>query len=435
MASIIGPAFYAGFRDLGLLPDAARKILAAVCGPASPTLAKRVLGDLGFYETTFLTMQKKIFEDQATMHEAYVTAGISEIEKLNEARIIDAATLDAWQQIDAGHRSGDSAAVDRGNRTLLFREQYDIIDRFYTQMLQHRPPEGVGFTYLLTLVGAPSVPGAESYPEHYPLTLVASFLRAAVRLRTPLTDGNIAVFSNRWKLIEADTLPKFLAFVRDRAPEASELVATPVARRAEHYRLLARAGNLVAAAIMGWRVNFEISTTRDERPGARSTKPTTAAGTRATVIDLTTAPSRESVRLAEGVDSCIWMNAHREPLDVTVALPGGRTYRAQAEMAVILSTVPGGNPDRLIVRLPSADVDNTERLLEAYAAEWGFPTDAVTGWRVGCERRAASDRQYSTQAFTPSDVGFVRLEFQASHHVRDRDLVVAALFSWHVDAP
>jgi hypothetical protein len=435
MASTIGPAFYAGFRDLGLLPDAARKIVAAVCGPASPALAKRVLSDLGFYETTFLTMQKKIFEDQATMHEAYVSAGISEIEKLRDAGIIDAATLEAWQQIDAGHHTGDSAAVDRGNRTLLFREQYDIIDRFYIQMLQHRPPEGVGFTYLLTLVGAPSIPGAESYPERFPLTLVGHFLRAAVSLRTPLTDGNIAVFSNRWKLIEADTLPKFLTFVRDRAAEARELVATPVERRAERYRLLARAGNLAAAAITGWRVKFEISAARDERPGSCSTKLTTSAETRATAIDLTRAPSREATGLAEGVDSRIWMNADWEPLDVTVALPGGRTYCARAEMAVILSAVPGGNPDRLIVRLPSAGVDDTERLLKAYAAEWGFPTDAVAGWRVGCEHRAGSDRQYSTQTFTPPDVGFVRLEFQASHHVRERDFVVAALFSWHIDPP
>ena len=32
--------------------------------------------------------------------------------------------------------------------------------------------------------------------------------------------------------------------------------------------------------------------------------------------------------------------------------------------------------------------------------------------------------------FTPDDVGVVHLEFQVSHHVRENDFVVAALFSW-----
>src|SRR6266511_2478742 len=75
MASTIGPAFYAGFKDLGMLPDALRRVAIALFGRASRRLATRLAGDLGFYETTFLTMQKQIFEDQAPMHEAYVAGG------------------------------------------------------------------------------------------------------------------------------------------------------------------------------------------------------------------------------------------------------------------------------------------------------------------------------------------------------------------------
>ena len=70
-------------------------------------------------------------------------------------------------------RGGDQAAVADGNRALLFREQHDIIDRFYLEMLGHGGLEGSAFTYLLTLAGAPSVPGAHSYPERYPLTIAA----------------------------------------------------------------------------------------------------------------------------------------------------------------------------------------------------------------------------------------------------------------------
>jgi hypothetical protein len=82
------------------------------------------------------------------------------------------------------------------------------------------------------------------------------------------------------------------------------------------------------------------------------------------------------------------------------------------------------------VQLPSAGLDATERLIAQYAVEWGFPTDAVAGWRTGADRRASSDRDYSTHVFRPDDVGFVRLEVQVSHHVRDDDFVVAACFSW-----
>src|SRR4029077_19069161 len=204
LAGMIGPAFYAGFRDLGALPDAVRGALIAVLGRASRRLAGRAAGDLGFYETTFLTMQKKIFEDQAAMHEAYLAGGVAQIEEFHRARIIDAATLEAWRQIDAGRRDPAAANVAArtpppadpvadGNRTLLFREQHDIIDRYYARMFAYRWPLGRTFTYLLTLAGAPSVPRARSFPQRYPSRVDARLPSIAISARTPLADGNIAL--------------------------------------------------------------------------------------------------------------------------------------------------------------------------------------------------------------------------------------------------
>jgi hypothetical protein len=48
LAAMIGPAFYAGFLDLGVLPDAVRGAVIAVLGRASRRLAGRAAGDLGF---------------------------------------------------------------------------------------------------------------------------------------------------------------------------------------------------------------------------------------------------------------------------------------------------------------------------------------------------------------------------------------------------
>ena len=71
-----------------------------------------LVADLGFFETTFLTMQRKIFEDQALMHEAYLESGLDAIRALHDAGIIDGGTALAWEQIDSGERD----AVRAGNR-------------------------------------------------------------------------------------------------------------------------------------------------------------------------------------------------------------------------------------------------------------------------------------------------------------------------------
>jgi hypothetical protein len=436
MASLIGPSFYAGFKDLGFLPDATRKAAIAVFGRPIRRLTRGTVADLGFYETTFLRMQKKIFEDQATMHEAYVAHGLEGIEALYHARIIDAATLEAWREIDRGQQTNDTALTDRGNRTLLFREQFDIIDRFYLQMLRHDGPEGLAFTYLLTLAGAPSVPGARSFPERYPFTLVARLPQATISVRTPLANGNIAVFANRWKLIEDDTLPEYLMFVRDHADEARKLAGTPVSQRAIPQELRTRAGRLVAAALLRWDVDVRAGRAGAGAPAVLPRKPLLAALTEDRSIDLTSPPTRESAGFDADADSRVWMNPNRRPFDLRVLLPGGRVYRTRAAEAAMLSSAPAGDPDRLLVQPPAAglDADATERLIAQYAAEWGFPADAATGWRTGVERRVRSDRNYSTHVFTPDDVGFVHLEFQVSHHVSEGTFVVSTLFSWTAPA-
>jgi hypothetical protein len=434
MASMIGPAFYAGFRDLGLVPDAVRAAVLSVFGRASRRLARSAAGDLGFYETTFLVMQKKIFEDQATMHEAYLAGGMPQVEEFYRARIIDLATLAAWQQIDAGRRDGDEAAVADGNRTLLFREQHDIIDRFYLQMLGHGGPGGSAFTYLLTLAGTPSVPGAHSYPEQYPLTFAARLPRGEISARTPLANGNIAIFANRWQLIEDDTLPHYRTLIHDDPKQARAIVATPIRERMARYRLLARAPALTAAALTHWHLVINAA------PGPlfpAAAAPVRATATEATMIDLTRPPTRESAGFAVGASSRIWMNPGQEPVEMAVNLPNGRVYHAAATITAMLSPASTRDPDHLTVQLPPADLDATGRLLAQYAAAWGFPSDEVATWRASAAPGASAGPQddtgpftYSTRVFTGADAGFVHLEFQVSHHLREGEFVITALFTW-----
>jgi hypothetical protein len=426
MAGMIGPAFYAGFKDLGLVPDAVRRVF----GRRARQLARSAAGDLGYYETTFLRMQKKIFEDQACMHEAYLAGGISEVDALYRARMIDVATLEAWQQIDTGHRNNDWANVARGNRTLLFREQYDIIDRFYAQMFHFHGPEGRAFTYLLTLIGVPSIRGARSYPERYPFTW-----RTVLSVQTPLADGNLAIFTDRWKLIESDTFPCYLELLRNNIDVVENELREPVAQRMVRYRLLARTPELVRFALTHWSVGIGSAAPLPEV--SRHSIHRQAGTGDGLCIDLTHPPTRESAGLAVNADSRVWTNFAREPFDVTVTLPGGRIYHARAAVAVIRSSTPAGDPDQLVVQLPPSDLADAWIVIAGLAAEWGFPAKDATSWRtranlvVNGQAEEPATETYSTHVFTADKVGFVSLEFQVSHHIGEEgEFVLAALFSW-----
>jgi hypothetical protein len=293
-------------------------------------------------------------------------------------------------------------------------------------MLGYRWLLGRAFTYLLTLAGTPSVPGARSYPERYPLTVDAWLPRIAVSARTPLADGNIAIFTDRWKLIDTDTLPAYLTLLRDHPDRARALVATPLPQRVTRYRLLVRGSQLTAAALTRWDVKLQAAP-GPRTCGGRLTKPSQTA---TTVIDLTSTPTRESAGFAAAAGSRVWMDARRAPSAITVTLPGGRAYQAHAQMAAMLASAPAGNPDRLTVQLPPAGLNATAQLLSHYAAQWGFPASAVTAWQTSTSRHAPGDRHYSTHVFTAEPTGYAHLEFQVSHHVRERDYIVTAMFSW-----
>ena len=144
------------------------------------------------------------------MHEAYLDGGVPKIEELFHARIIDAATLEAWRRdrrrpATTTRRSSTAATAcccSASSSTSLTGSTFRCSGA--------TGPMGQAFTYLLTLAGAPSVPGAHSFPEQYPRAFAMRLPRAAISVRTPLANGNIAMFANRWKLIDDDTLPIIL---------------------------------------------------------------------------------------------------------------------------------------------------------------------------------------------------------------------------------
>jgi hypothetical protein len=421
LANMIGPSFYAGFLDIGFLPDQARHLLQDVRHVlgrifSRNAVAKELLvGDLGFFETTFLTMQRKIFEDQALMHEAYIEGGLEAIAALGLAGIIDSATVRAWEQIDGG----DPAEVHAGNRTLLYREQHDIIDRFYVDMREHSPPSGRVFTYLLTLAGTPAVPGTKGYCEVFPLTLVAPISRRArIALQTPLASGNLALFINRWQLIEKDTLPVYQRLIAEQAAEARALIEAPMAQRVGRFRLLRRGGRILLALLTHWGLTLKAATATGVAAGEEVT------------VDLTTPPTRAGAGLAAPSDTAVWSNPQRRPFRVSVSLPGGRAFSTEAVLAVLSSSEPDGNPTRLTVKLPATDLEGAGRTLAGLPHEWQLDEAEVAAWAARAAKVTTASHAYSTRVFAAQPADFVRRELQVEHHVEPDAYVVDALFSW-----
>lgn len=251
MANMIGPSFAGGFRDMAMLRDLAQQIAD---NPASDVplpildqieqLAGMTDEEIRFYETSMLDMNKEIFLDQARQHQAYMDGGIEEINRLRDSGAIDAGTAEEWAKID----SGDPELIQEGNTALLYREQNEIIADDYDTMRNH--PGGEAVTYLVTLAGEPSIPGAKSYPEVFPYTFSVespgpenvpfTTWDNPTQFRTDFTtgfpDGNISNADQRWELIRQDTLPAYQDLLATDPARAGQIIASDFDDRVDQYR-------------------------------------------------------------------------------------------------------------------------------------------------------------------------------------------------------
>lgn len=239
MAYGIGPSFAAGMQDVAAfngyvqqLQDKISSLPAPVADAARGVL--NLIGSSGIkvardLETRLLGMQKKIFLDQGMQHEAYLGGGLKAVQELYRAGAIDFHALQAWKDIDLGKRGGKAsptdtprALIEGGNKELLRREQWQIIADDYDQMRALTRLSPVA-TYLLTMVGKPSIPGAKSAKDSLPVK-VGPFKFPAARIDITRAD-------DRWKLIERDTWPAFTSLVNAKPAEYKKMLNTSLDQR------------------------------------------------------------------------------------------------------------------------------------------------------------------------------------------------------------
>ena len=282
MANMIGPSFAAGFFDLDMFQGAADDVgnlpppLDQALPPGIDALADMSADELKFYETTFLDMQRQIFFDQGSMHQAYAEGGMDAVRELEAAGLIKPEILDAWSDVD----SGVPERVQAGNELFLLREQRDIIDDDYQKMYDH-PVTGPAMTWMMTQIGTPSIPGAQGYPDVDPLTIqvdtpgperigtpssifgvdvpsvsVDNPTQGELTVETPFAGGNIAHFDDRWRLIEEDTLPVFQGLLATDPDRARDIIASSVPDRIDDYRTLGHVDDILAQ-LGDWEVDFD----------------------------------------------------------------------------------------------------------------------------------------------------------------------------------
>ena len=135
-----------------------------------------------------------------------------------------------------------------GNTALLYREQNEIIADDYDAMRNH--PGGEAVTYMVTLAGEPSIPGAKSYAEVFPFTFSVESPGPEnvpftnwdnpAQFRTDFTTGfpagNISDADQRWALIQQDTLPAYQDLLATDPGRAQQIIASDFDDRVEQYR-------------------------------------------------------------------------------------------------------------------------------------------------------------------------------------------------------
>lgn len=238
MANMADPSIAAGFFDLDAIPSVAALLAQKVdtLPPEVRAELPRELTDLARYGATLspvdlqrfatklVAMQKHIFMDQASMHEAYLTGGITAIAEMHAAGLIDDSAVAAWQAIATGR----SELIQEANTHLLSREQNQIVASQWNQMRHHHGPIGGMATYAITLIGSVSIPGAKTPAQYSPLTISTHQMTPDLVLTTPLPSFNTADKTDRWTYITHDTLPAYQRILYDYPSTARQIIASPI---------------------------------------------------------------------------------------------------------------------------------------------------------------------------------------------------------------
>ena len=255
MANQVGPTFIAGFEDLAVLRKAAAagEDLSEQLDGADPAqgswitlLASLGESDLAYYEETFLSMQKEIFSDIGSQHFAYQQGGMEEILRLKGAGAVTPLMEAAWTSLDSvppypgpeGYHQLTRAQQDSlhwASYNMADQEQNHVIADDYDNIRGRGT--GEAFTAAMTVVGQPSIVGAKSYYEMFPMVNPYFDTNRSPMMGADVHLGNISNRDDRWTLIDQDTLAAYEDWLHAEKDPYGEMVK-PMPERVEEYRMV-----------------------------------------------------------------------------------------------------------------------------------------------------------------------------------------------------
>src|SRR5207253_862167 len=128
---------------------------------------------------------------------------------------------------------------------------------------------GPAFTYLLTAIGAPSIPGARTPAEVSPLSVEGEIpvvsvpfggpsVTAGARLETPLPNFNISDVDRRWDMIIEDTLPAYQRLLEENPQGARDLVGSSIPDRIDDQRLQHQWDDILRRLLTDWDLDTRV---------------------------------------------------------------------------------------------------------------------------------------------------------------------------------
>ncbi|MGW0249465.1 hypothetical protein ACWDYH_22830 [Nocardia goodfellowii] len=272
LAGIAGGSFASGFFDMGdvgvvLDVPGIQQVGNAVADLLRSTPAELVAGlpadlallategprlspaDITWYQTRLMIMQKHIFTDLVPMHEAYLAEGMTAIEEMLAAGVIDDSAHTAWQSIASGSREGYIDALVR----MTDREQNYVVADQWDATAGGRGAIGRVLTYVSTLAGKPAVPGVRAPGNFRPAVVSAEVAGRTLSLRTPLPAFNWADREDRWAYIMGDLNPRHIDLESNPALAASVL-GESFWNKLTRGRAVARIPELISDMTRQWAV-------------------------------------------------------------------------------------------------------------------------------------------------------------------------------------
>lgn len=225
-------------------PGPIESLLAAIMPGPAPRVASLTAAEGRWLETQMLLMAQHVFDDLGWMHAAFLVGGLSAVTGAvgrgsspgsNDG---DDELIAAWHDVVAE----DPERRARGAAALLRREQYEIIQPDWERIADRGPGDVVGGAVSGYLLAAENpVPGGRPFREvvtdvterevpwpRPPIVLpFGSYVPPQSRpIEHP--SGDMTSADDRWRWIENDMLPAYLALADERPEELAAILAAPI---------------------------------------------------------------------------------------------------------------------------------------------------------------------------------------------------------------